>query len=344
MNKLKEELKKRGLDGFLVTKGVNVSYLSGFKGHDASILATGGRQYFITDSRYLEEAKDTVKGFEIILSKRSMYETVNEIAGAERLKKLGFESMDLPYEIANRLKNFAAKAALEPVKDMVEEMRVIKAAREAALIKDSMHLTEKVFSRALRSVRTGASEKMIATEIAIDFIRNGAVPGFDIIVAIDSSSSKPHAAPGDRRIAKDSYLMIDMGCALKGYNSDLTRIVVKGRLKPKIKKIYEIVCEAQARAIAAIRPGVEIAKIDSIARTYIKNKGFGEYFGHALGHGVGLEVHEKPTISPLAKGVLRAGMVFTVEPAIYIPKVGGIRVEDMVLVTDNGCEVLSCRL
>jgi len=339
---LKDELKKRDLDSFLVTKGASVSYLSGFRGHDAAILAARGRQYFIADSRYLEEAKDTVKGFEIVLSKRSMYETVHEIVREERPKRLGFESMDLPYEVARRLKTYAGKAAIMPVKDLVEDLRIIKDAGEVALIKNSMRLTERVFGRMLQYIRTGASEASLVAEITLDFIRSGGKIGFDPIVAVDSNSSKPHSTPGDRRIAKNSYLMIDMGCELSGYNSDLTRIVVRGKLRPEISRIYEIVRDAQAMAIAAIRPGAKIAKIDSIARSYIRNNGFGEYFGHALGHGVGLEVHEKPSISPLAEGSLRAGMVFTVEPAIYIPKVGGIRIEDMILVTENGCEVLSC--
>ncbi len=338
---LKDELKKRNLDSFLVTKGVNVSYLSGFRGHDAAILAARGRQYLIADSRYLEEAKDTVKGFEIVLSKRSLYETINEIAREERLKRLGFESMDLPYAVGRGLKTYAGRSELVPVKSLVEGLRTTKDAGEVALIKNSMRLTEKVFGRILQSIRTGVSERALAAEITLNFIRSGARCGFDPIVAIDSNSSKPHSTPGYRRVAKNSYLMIDMGCALDGYNSDLTRIVAKGKLTPRIAKIYDIVRDAQAMAIAAIKPDVKIAKIDSIARTYIKNKGFGEYFGHALGHGVGLEVHERPSVSPLAEGALSPGMVFTIEPAIYIPKVGGIRIEDMVLVTKDGCEVLS---
>ncbi|MDO8525182.1 MAG: Xaa-Pro peptidase family protein [Candidatus Omnitrophota bacterium] len=340
---LKDELKKRDLDSFLITKEANVLYLSGFRGHDAAILTARGRQYFIADSRYLEEAKDTVKGFEIILSKRSMYETIGDLMKRERLKRLGFESMDLPYEIAGRFKAYADKTAIAPVKDLVEDMRIIKDSGEIGLIKSSLRLTEKVFGRILRHIRTGISEASLAAEITLDFIRNGAKPGFDPIVAIDSNASKPHSTPCGRKISKNSYLMIDMGCTLDGYNSDLTRIVARGKLKPKISGIYAIVRDAQAMAIAAIKPGVKIAKIDSIARAYIKNKGFGGYFGHALGHGVGLEVHEKPAISQLAEGLLLPGMVFTVEPAIYIPKVGGIRIEDMVLVTKDGCEVLTHR-
>lgn len=338
---LKYELKKRGLDSFLVTKGVNVAYLSGFRGHDAAILTARPRQYFIADSRYLEEANDTVRDFEIVLSKRSLYETIDEIARGERLKRLGFESMDLPYAVGRGLKTYAGRSELVPVKDLVESLRMTKDPGEVTSIKNSMCLTERVFGRVLQHIRTGASERALASEITLDFIRSGARCGFDPIVAIDSSSSKPHSTPGNRRVAKNSYLMIDMGCTLDGYNSDLTRIVAKGKLKPRIAKIYDIVRDAQAMAIAAIKPGVKIAKIDSIARTHIKNKGFGKYFGHALGHGVGLEVHEKPSVSPLAEGVLSPGMIFTVEPAIYIPKVGGIRIEDMVLVTKDGCEVLS---
>ena len=338
---LKDEMHKRRLDSFLVTKGVNVSYVSGFSGHDAVILVTPGKSFFAADSRYIEEAGDTVKGFEIRQVKRSLYEIIKDIAAKNKLRRLGFESMDLPYEVACRLKGFVAKGVLVPVKGLAEDLRTVKDAGEIALIKRSIRLTKDVFDRTAPFVRPGVSEESVARKIEIAFLASGARPGFDPIVAADANSSKPHAVPTARKISKNSFVMIDIGCMLKKYNSDMTRMITTGKVNGRMKKIYEIVRTAQSMAIDAIRPGEQAAKIDAAARGYIQKKGFGRYFGHALGHGVGMEVHEKPTISGVSDCLLRPGMVFTVEPAVYIPKFGGIRIEDMVLVTDTGCEILS---
>ena len=338
---LKDELRKRSLDSFLVTKNINVSYLSGFAGHDASIIVTPGESFLITDSRYIEDVRDSIKGFEIRLAKRSLYEGIKEIAAEYSLKRAGFESMDVPYEVANRLKPLLAQCELVPVKDMIEGLRAVKDSGEIESIRKAIALTKDVLARIEPFIKPGVTEESLAKKIEIDFLLAGAKPGFDIIVAAGVNSSKPHAVPTTGKVSKDSIVMIDIGCALKSYNSDMTRIFVTGKMKPRIKKIYDIVRVAQKKAISAIWPGVRITDIDAAARGHIQRSGFGKYFGHALGHGVGLEVHENPTISALSEGVLKPGMVFTVEPAIYIPKFGGIRIEDMVLVTDKGCEILS---
>ena len=338
---LKNELRKRKLDSFLITKDVNVSYETGFQGHDAVAIITLGKSYLIADSRYIEEAKDSVKGFDVRLVKISLYESIGDIVRERKLSRLGFESMNLPYEVFIKLKEFVSQRSLVPVKGLIEELRAIKDPREIELIRDSILLAKDVLNNTLPFVKPGASEKALAGKIEAAFLLRGAKAGFDPIVAVDGNSSKPHARPAERKISKDSVVMIDMGCTLNSYNSDITRMIVMGKIKPRIRKIYDIVRMAQAMAIEAIKPGIKIAKIDSIAREYIRDKGFGKNFGHALGHGVGLDVHEKPTISGVSDGILRAGMVFTVEPAIYLPKVGGVRIEDMVLVTEKGCEILS---
>ena len=338
---LKDELRLRSLDSFLVTKDVNVSYLSGFSGHDAVMVVTPRKSFLIADSRYIEDARDSVKGLEVRLVRRSSYESIREIVSDYRLKRIGFESMDLPYEAANRLKRFVSGASLLPVKDLVEETRSVKDADEITSIKRSIRLTKKILEDVLALIRPGMSEESIAKKLEIAFLERGAKPGFELIVAADANSSKPHACPTAKKILKNSFVMIDVGCSFKEYNSDMTRMVLMGRVSERIRKIYEIVRAAQVKAIDMIAPGVEIAKIDAAARECIQDEGFGKYFGHALGHGVGMEVHEKPTVSGVSEGVLKSGMVFTVEPAIYIPKFGGIRLEDMVLVTDKGCEVLT---
>ncbi len=338
---LKDELHKRKLDAFLVTKDANVSYLSGFAGHDAVILITSEKNFFIADSRYIEEAKESVKGFIMRLSKKSLYGAIGEITAAQKPKRIGFESTDLSYEVVNRLKNYTARGSLVPARELIEDIRAVKGPEETALIRKSIALAKRVFEYIEPLIKPGASEEVLAGKIGAAFLENGAKPGFDPIVAVDENSSKPHATSGERKVSKNSFVMIDMGCSLKKYNSDITRMVSVGSISPRIKKIEAVVRSAQKLAIDAIRPGERIAEIDRAARQYIKSKSFGKYFTHALGHGVGIEVHEKPSISPAADGLLRPGMVFTVEPAIYIPKFGGVRVEDMVLVTDKGCEILS---
>lgn len=338
---LKDELRKQRLDSLLITKDVNVSYMTGFTGHDGAAIVTSGRSFLFVDSRYIEEAEDCVKGFDIRLVKKSLYENIMEAVDESKSKNIGFESADLPYEVAGRLKGLIKKSSFVPVRGLVEELRSVKDAEEIRLIRKSLRLTKDVLARIMPSVKPGASEESIARKIEIDYIKNGAKSAFDPIVAVDADSSKPHAIPGKRKITRNSIVMIDMGGILKRYNSDITRIITTGSMKPRMKKIYDVVSTAQSKALEAIKPGARISEIDAIARRYIRSMGFGEYFGHALGHGVGLEVHEKPTVSGLNDGVLRPGMVFTVEPAVYIPKVGGIRIEDMVLVTDDGCEILS---
>ena len=338
---LEARMKKQGLDSFLVTSGTNVSYLSGFPGHDAIVLITRSKKFFLTDSRYIEEARNTLKGFDLVLLEGSAYSALSGIIKKNALKKIGFESMNMPYEVTVRLKGFIGSSKLILCKDVVEGLRSIKDAEEVNSIKRAVRLTKEVLKNTVSLVKPGRSEEFLSRKIEIEFIENGAKAGFDPIVASGANSSKPHAMPTGNRIRGNDLVMIDMGCSLDGYNSDITRMVFLGKIKEKVARIYNIVRTAQEKSIEKIAPGVKISDIDLAGRSYISGKGFGKYFGHSLGHGVGMEVHEQPTVSKSSEGVLAPGMVFTVEPAIYIPKLGGVRIEDMVLVTETGCEVLT---
>ena len=338
---VKDEFEKRRLDSFLVTNETNVSYLSGFTGHDSLLLITPKKKFFITDSRYIEDAKSCIKGFNVRLVVRSTYETISEIAEEERLKKIGFESMNLPYEVANRLKGVVAKAKLIPVNGLVENLRSVKDGAELDSIRNSVVLTKKVFDKVITFVKPGCSEKYVKGKIECEFAKTGAKTAFDPIIAAGKNSSKPHAMATSKKIEGNSFVMMDLGCSLKGYCSDMTRMIVLGKVADKFKKIYGIVRAAQELAIEKITAGARIRDIDLAARRYIEANGFGKCFGHSLGHGVGMDVHEEPNVSRSNEAKLRRGMVFTVEPAIYIPKFGGVRIEDMVLVTDEGCEVLT---
>lgn len=338
---LKTGIKTQGLDSLLVTDETNVSYLSGFTGHDSMILVTLDKDFFITDSRYLEDALNTLTGFEIKLVERSTYDTLGEIVKKGRLKKIGFEAMDLAYGVAIKLGTLIKGAKFSPCKDLVEKIRSVKDAAEIAMIRDSVRLNAKVFESISKEVRPGISEKRLAAMIETSFIEAGAKAAFDPIIASGENASKPHAVPVDIKIENNSFVMIDMGAKLNGYCSDLTRMITLGKVKEKFKNIYNIVSDSQEMAIEKVRPGVKLCDVDAAARDHITAKGFGKYFSHSLGHGVGLSVHEKPTVSSVSEGSVLPGMVFTIEPAIYIPKFGGVRIEDMVLVTDKGCEVLT---
>jgi len=341
LSNLKAQLKKTGLDAILITNATNVAYLSGFKGSDSLIIVTPDAQFFLTDSRYTEEARDSIVGFTIVEVMTSTYDVIGKIVKGNGIKKIGFESLNLPYDVAKRLEGYIRPAKLIPAKNMVEVLRVIKDAKEIECIKDSVRIAKDVLKTALKSVRPGVSEQSLSDSIECEFIKNGARIAFDTIVACGRNCSKPHARPTCERIAKNDSVMIDMGCRLNLYNSDVTRMILVGKVKSKIKEIYDIVSSAQSKAIEKIKPGIKISEIDSAGRDYITKKGYSKFFGHSIGHGIGMDVHEEPSISKRCNGILTSGMVFTIEPAIYLPKIGGVRIEDMVLITDKGCEILT---
>ena len=338
---LKDRIKASGLDSFLVTDEINVSYLSGFSGHDSMILVTPKKTFFITDSRYLQEAEESLDGFTIRLVTVSAYETIREIVKTCRIKRLGFESTDLPFAAAARLKKYIEGAKLSPTDGIVEDLRAIKDSLEVGAIRRSIALAKTVLRETLGLLKPGTTEAAIAKHIEIEFLKKGARAAFEPIVAAGANSSKPHAAPGQARIRDNSFVMIDMGCRLNSYCSDMTRTVLLGAMKDKFADIYTVVREAQKRAIAKVRSGARMSEVDFAARGYIHSKGFGKYFGHSVGHGVGMRVHELPSVSRISKDFLKKGMVTSIEPAIYIPGFGGVRIEDMVLVTDKGCEILT---
>jgi len=232
-------------------------------------------------------------------------------------------------------------AKLLPTKGIVEGFRAVKDDAEIRLIKQAVKLTKDVLKHAAGLVKPGVSEDRIARHIEIEFINRGSRAAFDAIVASGANSSMPHARPGATKITNNSFVMIDLGCVKNCYSADMTRMIVLGRQGLRFKRIYDIVRKAHDMAIGSIEPGAMIADVDLKARRYIQKQGFGKCFGHSLGHGVGMEVHEEPSVSNNREGLLKPGMVFTIEPAIYIPGFGGVRLEDMVLVTDRGCEVLT---
>lgn len=339
---LRAAMKDASMDSFLITGRTNIAYLSGFGGTDAVMLVTGDYAYLLVDSRFIEEAeKEAADGVRVSLIKESMFSEINNFLQKDGARSVGFESMDLPYGVAQRLKGALTGIRLVPARNLIQALRSVKDASEIIAIRSAVKLAREVFDRTASLILPGTAESAIKKAIEIDILNNGSSCAFEPIVASGANSSKPHARATQRTVAKDDFVMVDMGARVDGYNSDLTRTIVLGRVKDRFRKIYRTVSQAQSIAIDRIRAGARASDIDKAGRDYIAKKGFGKYFGHSLGHGIGMDVHEEPSISSSAAARLTAGMVFTVEPAIYIPGFGGVRIEDMVLVTKNGCEILT---
>lgn len=336
-------MRRQGMDAFFVTKPENVRYLSGYGGDDAYLLLAGSRRFLITDPRYYLQAKKDAGDFEIVTAEGPVSRVLAGLSERLKLKNIGFESAHLTCLARERMaEKLAADVEFLPLADAVEGLRQIKDKAEITLIRDSVSILEKAVLYFETLLQPGLSESYLAARIEY-FIRaaSGEWASFEIIVASGPNSAFPHARPGDRIIKPNDMVLLDLGVSYKGYKSDLTRMFFLGKINVKQKKIYGIVKEAQRRSIKAIKPGAKMSEIDGIARGFINNKGFGGRFGHSLGHGIGLEVHEGPSISSRNHAAIRPDMVFTVEPAVYLPGWGGIRIEDMVLVTKKGCEVLT---
>lgn len=328
-------------DALLVSNIKNIRYLSGFTGSSAHILITAGKKFFLTDSRYATQVAGEVKGYRVKICARAV-EAISAIIAAEKARTVAFESDFVTHDAFLRLKKQLPSVKLKPMPGVSSKARQLKDPFEVDRITDSVRVLDMGFEEAVRVVRAGTAEKEAASLIEFAFREAGADGlAFDTIVASGPRAALPHAKASDRKIRKGELVVVDMGVLLDGYNSDATRTLCVGRPTAEQKKVYRTVLDAQRRAIDRVAPGVKAADVDAAARKTIEKAGYGKYFGHATGHGVGLDVHEGPSVGPLSKERLAPGMVITVEPGIYIPGWGGVRIEDMLLVTKDGFEVLT---
>ena len=342
LSSLLEKLEASSLDGFLVSKEANVSYLLSSAARDSYLLVSQKEIYFITDFRYRLEAEKNIKGVRVFLY-RNLFKDIAQLTKRLRINRLGFEAKDLPFAEYTRIKEYLGpKIKLIDTFNIIEALRQIKAPDEIRHIKEAITITASAFKFLKGFLKTGQSELEIAGELE-RFIRlQGAhTAAFNLIAASGPNSSFPHAAISQRKIQSSDLVLVDMGVEVNGYKSDLTRVFFSDKMTPLQRKIYKIIQEAQGLAIEAVKPDRKISEIDRAARKFITKCGYGKFFGHNLGHGVGLEVHEEPSISARNESPLKEGMVFTIEPGIYLPRRFGIRLEDMVLVTKKGSEVLS---
>ncbi|NLL49342.1 MAG: aminopeptidase P family protein [Firmicutes bacterium] len=340
ISRIRERLQVEGIDVFLVSSPINRRYLTGFTGSAGLVWISPTRQAILTDFRYLEQVKQECPGWELIHIE-SYIESLTTLIEEDKVQTIAIEK---EYVTVNQMEDWQEKLAptFTGVKGWVEELRMIKSEEEVANIRKAASIADEAFAKLLPTIRSGLTEREIALELEFLMRKAGAsAMSFDPIIASGPRSALPHARPGERILSVGDFVVFDFGCVVNGYCSDMTRTLVIGEPEEKHLLIYDLVLEAQERSLAAVGPGKTGVEIDAIARNIISDAGYGEYFGHGLGHSLGLEVHESPRLSKLDETVLQPGMIVTVEPGVYLPDFGGVRIEDLVLVTEDGHEVLS---
>ncbi|MBI5892497.1 MAG: aminopeptidase P family protein [Deltaproteobacteria bacterium] len=341
LKRLQYNLLEWKIDAALITSFENIRYISGFTGSSAVVIAAQNKVFFLTDSRYITQAHDEVEGFKIIEYKKQIDEVVSLLKKI-KAKDIGFEGNNINYDYYKKLKNFLANRRIFSLTEKLNAIRIKKDAAEIEIIRQAAKIGAKGFDIAKRHIRDGAVERDVAIAMEFGMRKRGAEkPSFDIIVASGKSAALPHGRASTKKIKKGEAVVVDSGAVYKGYNSDETCTFFTGSPTRKQKEIYDIVKDAHDAAIDAVMPGVKASSIDAAARGIIKKAGYGKYFGHGTGHGIGLLVHEMPKISKFDNTMLEENMVFTIEPGIYMPEWGGVRIEDMVRVTKSGCEVLT---
>ena len=352
LHELKKLLQRGKIDALLVTQPENRRYLSGYTATDSSIaessgvllIPRSGAPLLLTDSRYELHAGHEAAGFEIVLYPKGLLSLLEKLLPGLGIKRLGFESHYMLYDTALKLTALTEKLDIKalPLAGLIEKMRLRKEQEEIAKIEKSVLLNEAVFQEVFATLRPGETEKEVAMRIENTMLRMGAErPSFATIVAGGPNGAAPHAVPGSRPLQQGEPIVIDMGLILDGYCSDMTRTVVLGTPDQKTVHLFRLVRRAQLAATAAIKAGITGRAADRAAREVISRAGLGDSFGHSLGHGVGLAVHEGPSLNRRNGRKLLPGMIITVEPGVYLPGWGGIRLENMGVVEENGCRILN---
>lgn len=341
VNKLRKILKGKKLDCMIITDSLNRRYISGFTGSNGILLITQNKKILVTDFRYKEQAKSEAEKFKVIESK-DFNETIERILINEKLKSIGFEADHITVSNFNRLKAKLKIFKLIPIINIIERLRAIKEEKEIEYIKKSIGITLNSLNLILKLVKPGVMERDLEIELEYQIKKHGAQKcAFDLIIASGERSALPHGIASNKKLKNREFVIFDIGANYLGYNSDLTRTFYLGTIGAKEKKIYNIVYQAREKAISKIRAGIETNVVDFAGRDFIKKYGYGKFFGHGLGHGLGLSVHELPLIN-LKKGeFLKENMVVTIEPGIYIPHFGGVRIEDVAIVKKDNCKLLS---
>ncbi|MEH7157121.1 M24 family metallopeptidase [Neobacillus drentensis] len=341
VEKLRSDFSTYGIDGILITSPFNRRYISNFTGTAGVVLISADKALFLTDFRYTEQATKQCQGFEIIKMTGPIPEEVAAQAKKLGIQKLGFEEDYLTYS-SFQLYDKEIEAELVPISNVIEKLRLIKTDAEIKILKVAADIADAAFKHILDFISPGKTELEVSNELEFFMRKAGATSSsFDTIVASGYRSALPHGVASDKVIEVGDIVTMDYGCYYNGYVSDITRTVAVGEPDVKLKEIYEVVLEAQLRGMAGIKPGLTGKQADAITRDYITEKGYGEYFGHSTGHGIGLEIHEAPGLSMKSDVILEPGMVVTCEPGIYVPGLGGVRIEDDTLITKDHNEALT---
>ncbi len=346
IEQLRAAFAEAGIDGLLVTGATNRRYMTGFTGSAGMALITRDEALFMTDFRYVEQATQQAPDYTLVRYD-DPYKTLNERLMRYKGQRIGFESHHVTVDELEGIKRAGGSepAPVEwvPVKGLVEQLRGRKTEEELAIMQRAIDIADEAFSYILDHLRPGVTEKEVAWKLEVFMREQGAEAlSFPSIVASGANGALPHARPTDKPLAAGEFVTLDFGCVWKGYCSDMTRTVFIGEPTDEQRALYELVLKAQEAGVAAVKPGVVAKDVDAVARKIIADAGYGENFGHGLGHGIGMDVHEEiPRLSVRGNVVLEPGMVASVEPGVYLPGQGGIRIEDLVVVTEDGCRILT---
>jgi Xaa-Pro aminopeptidase len=326
----------------LVTRPENQRYLSGFTGSDGALLISAERAMLLTDFRYFEQVEEEAPDFELVkVAQRAPLALKNSLKELG-IRRLGFESTHMPYGMYQEWRKATRGTRWMPTKEVVESIRLIKDEQELAKIREAVAITDAACDHIRQFIKAGMTEKEVAWELEVYMRTHGAEGiAFGFIVGSGPNGAKPHAVLQDRKISEGEPIVMDMGARVDGYQSDLTRTICLGKPDEKLREVYDVVLRAQLAAEQQAKPGMTGQEVDAIARNVIAEAGYGEHFGHGLGHGVGLAVHEQPSVNSRGSTPLQLGMVFTIEPGVYLTGWGGVRIEDLVWMTESGVEVLS---
>ncbi|MDI6775884.1 MAG: Xaa-Pro peptidase family protein [Syntrophales bacterium] len=338
---IRSRLPRLGIEAILILDMINIRYLTGFAGSEGALLIGQEWTTLLVDGRYATQARQEAPEVKVFEYQDKIDGIVTAILN-DGAKTVGFEAQAISYDTYARLKDSLKGAKLKPISDEIGTIRAIKDEREIALIRKAAEISSGALTSVRDLIRPGVRERDIAIDLEFKMRHNGAEQvSFATIVASGTNTTLPHAAPSNRKIENGDIVVIDCGAVYNGYHSDETCTFVVGQATPRQKEVYRLVKEAHDRALDNVRAGVPCSEIDRVARTCIEDGGLGAYFPHGTGHGVGLDIHEAPRIAAKSKCILEAGMVVTIEPGVYIPDLWGIRIEDTVLVEEDGCEVLT---
>ncbi len=342
LKRLRVKLAEKNTDAILVTKRENYIYLSGFTGTSAYLLVTGQDAILITDFRYVEQAALQAPVYEVVQYQGSLIETLNNLLKSKGVEKLGFEESYITYDKYNEYVTKLEIKEFVPTEGLIEKLRIVKDQQEIDIIKKAVKIADDTFTHILKFLKPGIMEIEVAAEMEHHMKKLGAKKAsFETIVASGKRSSMPHGVASEKKLEAGDTITLDFGALYKEYCSDMTRTVFLGQPNEEIKKIYNIVLEAQRRATEGAKAGLLGREIDAIARDYITANGYGDNFGHGLGHGVGLEIHEEPRFSKLGNVIMENNMVVTNEPGIYVNDLGGVRIEDIIVIHNDTPIVLT---